>query len=795
MLWFLLMPVWSVAAGATTESAGSDPGLAAALALDEQAREVDQTPFPESPAGNGEADLLRLLDLAEEGMRAAVARSSGGQRALSELVAFYDHWIERAEWTRAGGAVEAGLASRSLDYARRLLVLVRSPDLSADIWRDLEQRTLFQSRPAVLALWLDEEPRDSLLLAALGESLQDERLRAAAFGAALMRAEADRVPVRTTAWMVQERVKALLELGLAETALAELERHPAPVRRLLLGSGSGPVEVSVGSLPVEAALRDLRLELAGAHLLAGEAREATSLVAGLPPRTDSLAAPEPGPFDSGARAVRFQREIVERLLALSGGSPGEDPFGILVEALGIEEHRLQLTGGLSVRLAELLAEEAGYRGISGVLGAELCRWSLAEVSWELRRIEPFTELPAAVQAEWEALGALLATERARRATRLRGLEPEEPWIRPASCAPVRAATEEEPPSWLHRVPSVTDAERLPGRFADSGDDAVWQPAPVTAGPHPGGAPPPGLHPVAYLRRGSRILAVGLTTSASQTWGSEYQVVLSPDEGVHWGWFHRLGLRLRDPFEIVVDSSHNDWIDDRLTLEAVFVGAASGIPEIQNRDRVLLTLDAGLVLRDGDEDSLTDFEEWEIGTDPDRADSDGDGIADDRDLLPQSSGGALGGSVPPEAFAAAVERILFGFRKGERAPIRLPSPRRLAAGDTVFLAVLGDGAPFDRSIPADDLEAPVRVSLVEPPTELGQRASVEIRLFELDWSRERAVVVWGWSRGIARQEEAGRFVMALRDGRWTIPIEIRGGGCVTSVILDSSPGEPEAFGTP
>jgi hypothetical protein len=244
---------------------------------------------------------------------------------------------------------------------------------------------------------------------------------------------------------------------MADEALAEAEAAPVPVRTLVLDGGlerAGPparLEAPGSTLTPE--VRDLRLDLAAAYALRGDAREAARRLAALPP------APVAREHERReVRIERLQRESLARLVVLEGvlaetAAPGApDDYGLLLDRLNVRAPGYEPEGVLWRRLEARLAEAAGHPEIAGHLLATACR-SLSgrdAESW-LRRLEPFGGLPRAVMAELAAIDATVLSHAARLQAEIDRLSAGPAWITAlggstSCCGPPTAAGPGAPPS-------------------------------------------------------------------------------------------------------------------------------------------------------------------------------------------------------------------------------------------------------------------------------------------------------------------------------------------------------------
>lgn len=126
-------------------------------------------------------------------------------------------------------------------------------------------------------------------------------------------------------WTTVQWVRQLLSLGLADHAVAAFRGLPPAVRARL---EEGPFETATGEIP------DVRLELAAAHILAGDDRGAAALAGKLPALP---AEPVPSLLVRKPGDVRPKNDrLLQGLIHLWLHPSSEDPFELLSESAGRE---------------------------------------------------------------------------------------------------------------------------------------------------------------------------------------------------------------------------------------------------------------------------------------------------------------------------------------------------------------------------------------------------------------------------------------------------------------------------
>jgi hypothetical protein len=232
--------------------------------------------------------------------------------------------------------------------------------------------------------------------------------------------------------------------------------------------------------------------------------------------------------------------------------------------------------------------------------------------------------------------------------------------------------------------------------------------------------------------------------------------------------HYLGLREHRPYEFATTGAPF-IIDGELRLlarRAPIVGKIMLPPVGLQFDRAKSTVELRAklddVLRDGDADGLGDLAERQLLLDPANPDSDGDGIRDGDDPLPNVARGGASGD-RERAFAAVLARL-----HGTDAAISFGVPGseafvRRRKGDEATLFVVTDPANLA------GLDAAHRIIVLPPSFDLATLQKhdaysifnpTHVTLTLLGNGRyAQASYGTGWSWGT--------YYLALRDGRWTV----------------------------
>jgi hypothetical protein len=161
-------------------------------------------------------------------------------------------------------------------------------------------------------------------------------------------------------------------------------------------------------------------------------------------------------------------------------------------------------------------------------------------------------------------------------------------------------------------------------------------------------------------RGQEIVAVAEAQDG-------YWILRSFDRGATWNPPLYTGLQMMQPYEVVIGSTLPMLLDDGVRIEMA-------IKKVEDY-RIALDLKWRDLERDSDGDGLTDLMEERVFTDPKSADTDGDGVPDGVDPLPQVAFRRSSGDVS-EIIATAIETYYSSDQTGAR---------------TIFVA--GDAAVF------------------------------------------------------------------------------------------------------
>jgi hypothetical protein len=253
-------------------------------------------------------------------------------------------------------------------------------------------------------------------------------------------------------------------------------------------------------------------------------------------------------------------------------SPGGDAFNLVTSYL---QHVNGTTTALVDEVFDVVATRAGYAAAS--------KWRLETVARADERLSDVerTVMPAAV--------AVLLPLRTPSAEQADGISP----------AMARL---------LSRAPRVLFERPVDDSARSDAASRILRPLPT------------GFGFLRMERRGDEVVAVA---------GSQggYWILRSFGRGATWKPPLYTGLRMMQPYEVVIGSTLPMLCDDGVRIEV----AVKGLDDQVSRAIDLKWSD---LERDSDGDGLTDLMEERILTDPNSADTDGDGLPDAVDPLPQ-----------------------------------------------------------------------------------------------------------------------------------------------------------------
>ncbi len=543
-----------------------------------------------------------------------------------------------------------------------------------------------------------------------------------------------------------------LDLGLAPQAIATLQSLPPAVRSRIEKGTTGKVESKAGGLPFHGELRDLRVSLAAAYLLAGDPKAAAGWIAKI--------APDPTTREfSDEKTLELTRQVLSRWLRPSP----EDPFDLLTSFLA---SHVFLPRGTGPRAVARFAERERYPAVAAYCLEFLVALSSSGIPFEPSRGVPPRVRAAAesLRGEIEKLGQSLVEEvRADRDAARIGFGADasvstvsrllraEPGIRfseqplPAGLAPVELA-----PAELEKRQKAIAAElKLPPDFGV----------------------------VRVERQGERVAAIGVSQAydpVGEVSSGAYWVLLSSDGGQTWTAPLYTGLRINQPYVARRASKLPLLAEGRLQVEveiAELDPAKIFFPPVRLRPKrtaqgLYLDIPLDLLQQDSDGDGLTDLAEERLLTDPGSRDTDGDGLEDAVDPLPAVPLSREAPSAQARALAAFVASlwnvdqtaIIEGIPDRPGALCCAKGEVRQGSDRTTFL--VADRGLFTALRPGKRLVVLTAGEADAAQKKFGPFYPQRLQAFFFDRSGRRGYAVWSasWQGGQVRLEENG-------DGTW------------------------------
>jgi hypothetical protein len=685
-------------------AAAPAPGLTEVVARQAavRARLMTDDPPSEREVRAVEADLIDLLRQAPDAP--AVADSLGQ---------LYQDWYQVFS-----------------EPAPALLDLVEHARDPAELARRL--RGAGRSGPAIVRIVLAAlaaRPADPVLWKLAADSSYPNVWKAAFLEEAFRRLGSDASD--TAVAVAGEWLGVELRDGLAAEALADLRSLPPAVRARIV---SGPLPKAQGDFPGPAwwAPRDLRLELAIAHILAGSREQALALDDGkaLPEPAGEWLAPPPasGPPPPVLDGQWAARRLVDRWLRPTK----EDPFERLTTALASSQ-RWGNNLGWHLLLGRLARRE-GYPAVA----------AYADQQAFYQAGSGDGDLPESVHLPTRVRATLRRLATAREGL-LRSLQNEVPGASELGAAKIHFEERLLPAPAMAAKEAAGQAEgvdwSVPSQLASS--------------------------LVRKERDGDRAVALGISREYDadrQNSDGGYWVYLSEDRGKTWSAPLYTGLRVGSPYRVRGGSAIPMLDGDRLQLEVVTREPDPdritpppyyfGPGKILERAKVIEISLANL-RRDSDGDGLTDIVEQRLLTDPEDPDTDNDGLPDAADPMP---GVPFVESAEAASRAAAIASIFEEIAGWDPQAYKLgESPARRETEVLIADPALFTGfQPVRRTIVINEADRDV----------LGLKVNTFLKIF-FDHSGRRAFVIWAgyYKGGQMRLEESGGVWKRGMVGQW------------------------------
>jgi hypothetical protein len=270
------------------------------------------------------------------------------------------------------------------------------------------------------------------------------------------------------------------------------------------------------------------------------------------------------------------------------------------------------------------------------------------------------------------------------------------------------------------------------------------------------------------QKGEEAVAIGWTESPG------YWIIRSHDAGRSWS----APLAVGDiPHGVAPAAELPMLAGDRLLLEIEILPRYEAGVEYPRaaHDHVIrrgcLEIPFAELERDRDGDGLTDLQEDRLLTDPELADTDGDGLGDAADPLPHVPF-EPGVDRRSEVLAAVLAAIESRQRKGpvsihfEEDGLTWVPPLPAEPWEKTSL-VVADRSMFGPVRPPRRTVVLTRSELAAARDKLGEVYVLDLRLLLLDRTESQAVVIWIHSPVFGSGGDGGSFRMTRRDGRWIV----------------------------
>jgi len=629
-----------------------DDERAAGKAVKSIAEAAKTSSDPRSIAAQVARDLSMSLS-------AAAALSEAELRALArddvrdpspEADAAFAAALREAPANRYVLAAYASYASWSRGEQFASEVLPRLRGLPAPAVIDIAESIAEGEGIVVLADALNRAPRDTAFLAALAE--RDSLLMRAALGPVRMNGRAKLRPEwngKPSVDAAAKQIAALLHLGFSAEALAVFDALPPAARE---GIRAKTHQDGIGRMP-------LPIGLSAAAFLSHDSKRARALLAAVP----------------RSEGDQVYIDVLRELLA---ERHVDDPFDLLEAALTGTWSRP--SGGVWAATLAQLAEGGRYPRL-----AEKIRATQTAPEYLLFGEDAISYLPPALRAEAEAMRAKIAS----------------------IGAPVPPAAEPSAIETLLRAPRIVPfvEKPLPAELPPAGEVIDCSKAAEVAKRM---NLPAGLHPLRMERRGNEVAAIAIARMLDpigEVALGAYWILHSTDGGATWEEPLYIGLRENMPYVVLPSSRLPLLAGDHLDIEVhvrEIDTATITFPPVALRTKreasgLYLEMPWEELRRDSDGDGVPDLVEERIGTDPHNADTDGDGIDDGKDGLPQVP---LTGTpnAASEALAALLRRMYQGGGAIVEGVMQSDDERNACARSASVLGpqtlfIVGDRAAF------------------------------------------------------------------------------------------------------
>lgn len=446
-------------------------------------------------------------------------------------------------------------------------------------------------------------------------------------------------------------IEALADVGLSRAIVEELAGLPDELRQtVLFHAPAGSVEVGGYEVATREQATELFETARSQWLMAlvdvGQRDEAQRWLPEFKlPAAGSLASKEGREYADESRVFAGEGvDLAEYLRQIVRGPTRDDPFDLFVGngASGLLWGPAN-SSPIAGRVAAGFMQAAGYPDLARDQVDNLCArddYLHEPRTWEARA----DELPSEIQRGLVDARRMIAESRAKE----------------SSCNENAAPLERTALRRVYREVPVPIDERIPEGQADTVPESAAVPEALL---------PKGIELVRSERSGDVLAGVSLSQDVDpvgEIGGGGYWFHMSADGGKTWQRPLYLGFQQYQPYVVATSSRVPLITGDKLNLEVQIQELDEGsitFPPIgltMKREARDLYLEIPLeeIQRDSDGDTLTDWLEEKLRTDPMKADTDSDGLEDAWDDLPQVS--ALGKMHPDAEIVLELLENILGY---------------------------------------------------------------------------------------------------------------------------------------
>jgi hypothetical protein len=526
-----------------------------------------------------------------------------------------------------------------------------------------------------------------------------------------------------------------------------------------------------------------RLDLAATALLAGDNVEARRLLDALPEGVKTRVHAD---SENGQERERAGRMALQYALARAMLEPWrEDPFELVTAVASASDWSADagdpLTSTAWQRLFARYADREGYGRVAAFVLREVLR---TRDYTETSKYSSKEEKARAADGKDDLVRDLARLETPPPAETREGATVEDADAIAATVARLLAEPRLVPvleTTLPRRIRRYRPDTREPGRSDQTADDTEVEDASAQRPAGPAGASlPKGFDTVRFERRGDEAVVIAASQDfdpVGEISRGAYWVLRSHDGGRTWGAPLYTGLRISEPYIIHPSSNLPMLAGDHLAVEASIreLDESSitfppvGLRTKRSKDGVVLIMNFDVLERDTDADGLTDLAEERLITDPRNPDTDGDGLGDAGDPLPQVPWS--GTMNQTSAALAAVLEAIAGMRSMAiiheigPEPVRtgelLAQARRATLTDQRTTFIVGSRPDFRALLPSQRVIVLTNTEMEAAIGKFGQHFPIRLSLFVLDHEEQCGYVIWSASW------VGGSLSLKKEDGVWSV----------------------------